>query len=113
MGPHYRGFVARFGFEAEVEHVRATWAAGREDEARAAVTDSMVNELAVAGTPEACRVQLARVRAAGADLPILFFPGSCSNRMVELALNTMATPASTPAPDAGAAGRVLPPERSQ
>jgi probable F420-dependent oxidoreductase len=91
MGPHYRGFVARFGFEKEVEAIRVAWAAKQHAEARAAVTDEMVDEIAVAGTPDECRAKLAAVRAAGADLPILFFPGACTNRMVELALHTMGT----------------------
>jgi 5,10-methylenetetrahydromethanopterin reductase len=91
MGPHYRGFVARFGFEREVEAIRVAWAARQHADARAAVTDEMVDEIAVAGTPDECRAKLAAVRAAGADLPILFFPGACTNRMVELALQTMGT----------------------
>lgn len=90
MGPFYRAFVGSFGFEAVVEEVRAAWAAQRYKDARGAVTDEMVAELAVAGTPRECREQLARYRAEGADLPILTFPGVCTNRMVELALNTMA-----------------------
>jgi alkanesulfonate monooxygenase SsuD/methylene tetrahydromethanopterin reductase-like flavin-dependent oxidoreductase (luciferase family) len=93
MGPHYRGFVARCGFEAEVEAIHAAWAARRHDDARRAVTDTMLDQLALAGTPEECRARLPLLRAAGADLPILFFPGTCTNRMVELALATMASPA--------------------
>jgi probable F420-dependent oxidoreductase len=100
MGPHYRDFVARFGFAAEVERIRLAWAAKRPDEARAAVTDAMVDELAVAGTPQECRAQLARVRAAGADLPVLFFPGTCTNRMVELALATLGPSLASSANDA-------------
>ena len=101
MGPHYRGFVASFGFEREVEAIRAAWAARQHDAARAAVTDEMVDQIAVAGTPDECRAQLAGLRAAGADLPILFFPGACTNQMVELALATMAVPAAVPAKVAG------------
>lgn len=96
MGPHYRKFVAGFGFEREVEEIRTTWAAKQHAAARAAVTDDMVDQIAIAGTPDECRAKLAEVRAAGADLPILFFPGACTNRMVELALATMASPASPP-----------------
>lgn len=94
MGPHYRGFVARFGFETEVEHIRKAWEAKQHAEARSAVTDVMVDQIAIAGTPDECRAKLAELRAAGADLPILFFPGACTNHMVELALGTMGpTPA--------------------
>lgn len=90
MGPHYRGFVSSFGFEAEVERIRVAWAAKDHDAAYAAVTDEMVAELTIAGTPVEAREQLGRIRAAGADLPILFFPGACTNAMVELAIETMA-----------------------
>jgi probable F420-dependent oxidoreductase len=90
MGPHYRGFVAGFGFEDEVERIRAAWAAKNHDAAYAAVTDEMVAELTIAGTPGEAREQLERIRAAGADLPILFFPGACTNAMVALAIDTMA-----------------------
>jgi len=105
MGPHYRGFVSRFGFEREVEAIRVAWAAKQHADARAAVTDEMVDEIAVAGVPDECRAKLAAVRAAGADLPILFFPGACTNRMVELALGTMAVPASMPAGSPAVASR--------
>lgn len=95
MGPHYRGFVARFGFETEVEHIRRAWEAKQQAEARSAVSDLMLEQIAIAGTPDECRTKLAALRAAGADLPILFFPGACTNRMVELALGTMGpTPAA-------------------
>jgi len=97
MGPHYRAFVARFGFGDEVERVRVAWAERRHADARRAVTDEMIAELAVAGTPGECRRQLAELRAAGVDLPILFFPGTCSNRMVELALESMGTQAGVSA----------------
>ena len=100
MGPHYRNFVAGFGFKREVEAIRGAWAAKQHAEARAAVTDEMVDEIAIAGTPGECRARLADVRAAGADLPILFFPGACTNRMVELALATMGPSTSPVAPAA-------------
>lgn len=90
MGPHYRAFVARFGFAAEVQQIHAAWTQGEKRAAFAAVTDLMLDEIAVAGTPAECRDKLARLRRMGVDLPVLFFPGTCSNRMVELALETLA-----------------------
>ena len=89
MGPHYRGFVASFGFEKEVETIQATWEAKQRDAARAAVTEEMIDQMSVSGTPAECREQLARLREAGVDLPILFFPGECTNEMVELAIDTL------------------------
>lgn len=90
MGPHYRAFVARFGFEGEVQQIHAAWKQGERAAAYDAVTDTMLDEIAVAGTPAECRDKLARLRHMGVDLPILFFPGTCSNRMVELALESLA-----------------------
>lgn len=92
MGPHYRGFVARHGFETEVEAVRAAWERKEHDMARAAVSDAMLDEIAIAGTPAECRGKVAELQDAGVDLPILFFPGTCTNEMVELAIETMAEP---------------------
>ena len=89
MGPHYSGFVASCGFEKEVAAIRSAWAAKQRDAACAAVTDTMLDQMAIAGTPAECRAQLAKWRAAGADLPILFFPGDCTNDMVELAIDTL------------------------
>lgn len=94
MGPHYRAFVARFGFGGEVDRIYEAWKRRATAEAFAAVTDEMLEQIAVAGTPAECRAQLQRLREDGADLPILFFPGTCSNRMVELALETLGPGAS-------------------
>ena len=90
MGPHYRSFVARHGFESEVEAVRENWARKEHEAARKAVTDEMLDEIAVTGTPAECREKVAALHADGVDLPILFFPGTCTNEMVELAIETMA-----------------------
>ena len=92
MGPHYRNFVGSFGFAKEVAAIYAAWSAKDRDAARAAVTDEMLDEMTVSGTPAECREQLERLRAAGADLPILFFPGDCTNAMVELAIDTLTQP---------------------
>lgn len=92
MGPHYRGFVASFGFEEEVQAIQVAWAAKERESAYAAVTDTMIDEMAICGTPDECRTQLGRLREAGADLPILFFPGTCTNAMVELAIQTLGEP---------------------
>lgn len=90
MGPHYRAFVSSFGFADEVERIHLAWKRREHDAAYAAVSDEMLEQIAAAGTPDECRAQLQAFRDEGADLPILFFPGTCSNRMVELALETLA-----------------------
>jgi len=89
MGPHYRGFVARHGFEDEVEAIRAAWKRRDEPAAQAAVSDALLDDIAIVGTPADCAKRVAELHQAGVDLPILFFPGTSSNEMVELALETM------------------------
>ena len=93
MGPHYRGFVASFGFEEETKGIAAAWREGDRSGAFRLVSDEMLRELAIAGSPDECAEQLARWRSAGAELPILFFPGRCSSTMVELAVRVL-SPAS-------------------
>jgi len=94
MGPHYRGIVSRAGFEEEVERIRVTWANKERDASRLAVTDEMVDQITISGTVAECRAKLAQFRAAGADHPILSLPGTCTNRMVELAIENLAAPAA-------------------
>lgn len=89
MGPHYRAFASSFGFETEVELIKTAWSAKDHPAAARAVTDEMVDEFSISGTPQECREKLVKMRAAGVDLPILFFPGTCTNDMVELALETL------------------------
>lgn len=94
MGSLYRQFVSSFGFAQEVEQIRVAWEEKRREDAFSAVSEEMIDQMAVSGTPAECRQQLAVLRASGADLPILFFPGACTNAMVELAIDTLANPAA-------------------
>src|SRR2546428_11227679 len=74
MGPYfatsvYTRFVAWCGFAEEARAIDAAWRA--RDRARnvAAVTDDMVDRLAIIGTPEHCRERLAAPRPAGGASP--------------------------------------------
>ena len=76
MGPYfstsvYNRFVAWCGFAEEARAIDAAWRA--KDRARnvAAVTDDMVDRLAIIGTPEHCRKQLAAFVEAGVTTPMI------------------------------------------
>src|SRR5882724_2069972 len=76
MGPYfatsvYNRFVAWCGFAEEARAIDAAWRA--KDRARnvAAVTDDMVDRLAIIGTPEHCRKQLAAFVKAGVTTPMI------------------------------------------
>ena len=76
MGPYfatsvYNRFVAWCGFPAEAREIDAAWRA--KDRARnlAAVTDDMVDRLAIIGPAEHCRARLAEFAAAGVTTPMI------------------------------------------
>lgn len=73
---YYAGVFRRFGFETEVENITSAWENSDREAARAAVTDSLLDDVAIAGSPEAGRRRLAAYREAGVDVPIVALPAS-------------------------------------
>jgi F420-dependent oxidoreductase-like protein len=74
MGDFYHAALARLGFAAEADRVRAGWQAGRPKEAMRAVTDEMVDRIAICGSLDRCRAGLDELTASGATLPVLALP---------------------------------------
>ena len=74
MGDFYHAALARLGFAAEADRVRAAWQAGRPKEAIRAVTDAMVERIAICGSVDRCRARLDELPASGATLPIIALP---------------------------------------
>lgn len=78
--PNYRRALARW-YPDESEAIGEAWADGGLEAATAAVTDELVFELGVAGTPEVAREQLARIAdTTVVDCPILYVPRSVPPR---------------------------------
>jgi probable F420-dependent oxidoreductase len=76
MGPYfatsvYNRFVAWCGFADEAREILATWRAKDRTRNLAAVTDAMVDRLAIIGPPEHCRERLAAFTAAGVTTPMI------------------------------------------
>lgn len=82
MGDYYHDSLARLGFAAEAGRIRELWQSSRPKEAIAAVTDEMVDAIAICGPIEACRARLDEARARGTTLPIVPIPaeGSTSEK---------------------------------
>lgn len=86
---YYEHVFRQFGFEDEVEAVRETWEAGDHDEAADRVSDELLDEVAIGGTPEVGRKKLREYRDLGVDLPIIYPPQApcdvVENTVMELA----------------------------
>jgi alkanesulfonate monooxygenase SsuD/methylene tetrahydromethanopterin reductase-like flavin-dependent oxidoreductase (luciferase family) len=82
MGDYYHASLGRMGFSAEVDRIRELWQAGRRKDAMAAITDEMVDSIAVCGSLEKCRGRLDEMWALGATLPLISIPteGSTSEK---------------------------------
>jgi probable F420-dependent oxidoreductase len=76
MGPYfatsvYNRFVAWCGFPEEAEAIAAGWRAKDRARNQAAVTDDLIDRLAIIGPPEHCRARLAEFAAAGVTTPMV------------------------------------------
>jgi alkanesulfonate monooxygenase SsuD/methylene tetrahydromethanopterin reductase-like flavin-dependent oxidoreductase (luciferase family) len=74
MGDYYHASLSRMGFSAEVDRIRELWQAGRRKDAMAAITNEMVDNIAICGSLEYCRAKLDKMYALGATLPLIPIP---------------------------------------
>jgi len=70
------------GFADEADGIRDLWQAGRRKSAIAAVTEEMVDAIAICGSVERCRMLLDEMYSQGATLPLIPIPseGSTSEK---------------------------------
>src|SRR5262245_56037055 len=74
MGEYYHDMLSRLGLGEEADRIKSSWNAGRHKEAIRAVTDEMVDRIAICGSVEACRAALDAMPAHGANLTIVPIP---------------------------------------
>ncbi len=88
-GEGYRKAVAEYFPEAE--DVADAWRSGDRGDARAAVTDEMVEALGVAGTPEQAREQFDRIASIDAiDEPIVVIPVGTEQETAQYTIEQLA-----------------------
>jgi F420-dependent oxidoreductase-like protein len=80
MGDFYRASLARLGFQEEASRIQAFWQSGRRKEAIRAVTDEMVEQIAICGSLEFCRAQLDAIVVQGATIPLVPIPNEGSTK---------------------------------
>ena len=73
VGKIYREFLASNGFENETKNIFEEYEKNGLQNNYEFVSESMVNELCIAGTSDECRIQLKQFRETGIDLPIIQF----------------------------------------
>jgi len=79
MGRFYAEMLARYGYAEEVAAIQAGWREG-PDAARAAVSDRLLDDTAIVGTPAEIRARLAAWHAQGLDeAAISLPPGSAAD----------------------------------
>ena len=73
VGRTYREFLAREGFQNETKNISEEYARSGLESVHELVSDSMLESLCIAGTPESAKEQLQEFRDTGIDLPIIQF----------------------------------------
>ena len=74
MGQYYYDLFCRYGYQDECDALRRAWGQGDRSKAAEAITDEMVDNITVIGTPDQCRKKMIRFRDNGVDMPLVAFP---------------------------------------
>lgn len=96
LSDRYHNLMTRFGYGEEADRIQSAWVKGDEKAAAAAVTDEMVDNITITGTPEHCRKQLEASYEAGINMPIVSMNDGVPLKSVYKALEALA-PASSKA----------------
>jgi alkanesulfonate monooxygenase SsuD/methylene tetrahydromethanopterin reductase-like flavin-dependent oxidoreductase (luciferase family) len=81
MGTFYYNFMKRLGFEAESERIKNAWDSGNKYIAAKAVSQDMIDEIAVLGPPEDVLSRYVDLRKLGVNLPIVMLPYNCPSSL--------------------------------
>jgi alkanesulfonate monooxygenase SsuD/methylene tetrahydromethanopterin reductase-like flavin-dependent oxidoreductase (luciferase family) len=90
MGVYYHALFCRYGFEENANLVRDLYNEGKRKEAAAAVSDELIDAIAICGTPDYCKNKLAEWRAAGMGMALVNLPTGAPYEMTEMLLRGLA-----------------------
>lgn len=74
MGDFYYNNVKGFGYEEAADAIRDNWENGDHTAAADAVTETMVDDFALAGTPEEAGERLRQYYDEGVEMPVAYMP---------------------------------------
>ena len=90
MGVYYHALFCRYGFQENADLVRELYNAGQRKEASAAVSDALIDAIAICGPAGHCREKLAEWRSCGVDSALLNLPTNVPPELTESFLHQMA-----------------------
>jgi alkanesulfonate monooxygenase SsuD/methylene tetrahydromethanopterin reductase-like flavin-dependent oxidoreductase (luciferase family) len=90
MGVYYHALFCRYGFQENADLVRELYNNGQRKEASAAVSDALIDAIAICGPVDHCREKLAEWRGHGVDSALLNLPTNVPPELTENFLQQMA-----------------------
>jgi len=90
MGTYYHALFCRYGFQENADLVRDLYLAGKRKEATAAVSDDLVDAIAICGPLPLCRERLAEWGQHGLGTALMNLPTGVPVEMTEQLLRDMA-----------------------
>lgn len=87
---YYSYVFGEIGFEDEVDAIRDAWSARDQEKAADQVTDELLDEVAIGGTPAEGREKLREYRDLGVDIPIVY-PPPAPREVIETTLEELAS----------------------
>jgi F420-dependent oxidoreductase-like protein len=90
MGTYYHAMFCRYGFQENADLVRDLYNAGQRKEASAAVSDALIDAIAICGPAAHCREQLQEWHRHGVGSALLNLPPNVPVEMVEQLLRAVA-----------------------
>ena len=91
MGTFYREALQRQGYEDEAIEIASEWANGNQKASMAAVTDELLDDLGIAGTPDECRERYAEWEDIdGVDAVSVSFPRGADPDEIDATMRALA-----------------------
>ncbi len=94
MGAYYHALFCRYGFAENADLVRELYQKGQRREAAAAVSDELIDAIAICGPAGHCREQLAEWRRHGVGTALMNLPTGVPFELTEQLLRDLAPAAS-------------------
>ena len=90
MGTYYHAMFCRYGFQDTADRVRDLYNSGQRREATAAVSDALIDAIAICGPAAHCREQLQEWHRHGVGTALINLPTGVPPEMVETLLREVA-----------------------